>query len=308
MCEILYLRSVKKVVPKSDEAISHIDAKLRVNFLFQHLDPEGRKDLCDAVFEVKYKCGDVIIQQVSPSLSPVRYSLISPIFLLMFIQFFSTCFLFVHEIKGGQGDNFYIVEHGTCDIYVGETKVMVCNSGDSFGELALMYNAPRAATVKAATDVVVWAMDRITFKLTLMDHTLKKRERYEAFLEDVPILGSLLKYERLTIADALVPQEFHKGDKIITQGESGDKFYIIESGACDFVINGNKVGEVEEGGYFGELALLHNKPRAATVQVSSSKAKVLALDRSTFTGVMGSLHSILKRNGEQYTKYMLEMK
>jgi cAMP-dependent protein kinase regulator len=200
------------------------------------------------------------------------------------------------------------VEKGTCDIFVGNNKVMVCNSGDSFGELALMYNAPRAATVVAMTDILAWAIDRNTFKLTLMDHTLKKRERYEAFLEDVPILAFLLKYERLTIADALIPHEFQRGDIIVRQGEQGDKFYILESGTCDFVINSKNMGEVEAGGYFGELALLHNTPRAASVIVTSSKAKVLELDRSTFVGVMGPLHAILKRNGDQYAKYMLEMR
>jgi len=265
-------KRVKKVVPKSDEAIARIDTKLKTNFLFAHLDEDGRKDLCDAVFEAKYKPGDGIIKQ------------------------------------GDEGDNFYILESGTCDIFVGDTKVMECGAGDSFGELALMYNAPRAATVRATTDIVTWAMDRDTFKLTLMDHTLKKRDKYEAFLEDVPILSSLMKYERLTIADALKPEEHPEGTEIVVQGDLGDKFYILEAGTCDFLIDGKKCGDdVESGGYFGELALLYNQPRKATVRVTSKKAKVLALDRSTFTGVMGPLHAILKRNEEQYAKYMKEM-
>ena len=95
-----------------------------------------------------------------------------------------------------------------------------------------------------------------------------------------------------------------KGDAIVNQGDDGDKFYILESGACDFILNGAVVGEVESGGYFGELALLHNQPRAVSVIVTSAKAKVLALDRATFTGVMGPLHQILKRNGDIYAKFM----
>ena len=181
--------------------------------------------------------------------------------------------------------------------------VMQCGPGDSFGELALMYNAPRAATVKATSQTLCWAMDRETFKLTLMEHTLKKREKYEAFLEDVPILSSLLQYERLTIADALVPMEFKKGDNIVQQGDVGDKFYIIEEGTCKIFVNGHEDNEIEAGGYFGELALLFGGLRAATITASSARVKVLALDRTTFTGVMGPLHNILKRNGEQYKKY-----
>eukprot|EP00298_Acanthocystis_sp_HF-20_P029524 c8417_g1_i1.p1 GENE.c8417_g1_i1~~c8417_g1_i1.p1 ORF type:complete len:308 (+),score=127.09 c8417_g1_i1:727-1650(+) len=257
----------KKVNPKTDAQKVQIDEKLKVNFLFAHLDEEGRKDLCDAIFHKEFGAGEIIIKQ------------------------------------GDKGDNFYIIEKGKCEIFVDGTLVMTCREGDSFGELALMYNSPRAATVQAVTDVECWAVDRETFKLTLMDHTLKKRDRYEAFLEDVPILSSLLKYERLTIADALKPVEYVKDQEIVRQGDPGDNFYILESGVCDIFVNGKHFGQIESGGYFGELALLHDKPRAASIVANSDKVKVLALDRTTFTGVMGSLHSILKRNAEQYKKY-----
>jgi cAMP-dependent protein kinase regulator len=261
------LNNRKKVYhEKSDAARKAVDAKLQKNFLFCHLDEEGRKELCDAVFEKKFSAGEIIIKQ------------------------------------GDKGDNFYIVEKGKCEIFVDGTLVMTCQEGDSFGELALMYNAPRAATVQAVTDVVCWVMDRVTFKLTIMDQTLKKRDRYEAFLEDVPILSSLLKYERLTIADALKPHEYEKDQAIVQQGETGEHFYIVESGSCNIFVHGKPMGLIESGGYFGELALLHNTPRAATI-VAAEKTKVLALDRATFVGVMGSLHAILKRNAEQYAKY-----
>merc|ERR1719265_2439445 len=257
----------KRVVPKSKDALKRIDEKLQNNFLFQHQDEEGRADLALAVIETRFSSGDTVIQQ------------------------------------GDKGDNFYILESGTCEIFVDDKKVMTCNPGDSFGELALMYNAPRAATVKAVTDVICWAMDRVTFKLTLMDNTLKKRDKNAAFLEEIPLLGSLLKYERLTIADALTPQLFKNGDVIIKQGDAGDNFYILESGECTVHVDGKQMGEIEAGGYFGELALLHDQPRAATITASSPDVKVLSLDKSTFTGVMGPLHTILKRNGEQYKKF-----
>ena len=75
--------------------------------------------------------------------------------------------------------------------------VLTCKDGDSFGELALMYDAPRAATVIGKTDMKLWAMDRLTYKHILMDTTLKKRNMYKEFLEHVPLLRSLDPYERL---------------------------------------------------------------------------------------------------------------
>ena len=83
-------------------------------------------------------------------------------------------------------------------------KVLDVKEGDAFGELALMYDAPRAATVIAASDVVTWALDQITFKKTLKDTTIKKRNMLQEFLKDVPILRLLSEYERLTLADALI--------------------------------------------------------------------------------------------------------
>ena len=59
---------------------------------------------------------------------------------------------------------------------------------------------------------------------------------------------------------------------------------------------------IQNGGYFGEIALMTSKPRQATVKAKGSLA-VLAIDRATFTRVLGSLDEILKRNIDQYTLY-----
>lgn len=62
----------------------------------------------------------------------------------------------------------------------------------SFGELALIYGTPRAATIKAKTDVKLWAIDRDTYRRILMGSTIRKRKLYESFLERVSILGGWL--------------------------------------------------------------------------------------------------------------------
>ena len=131
-------------------------------------------------------------------------------------------------------------------------KVQHITPGGSFGELALIYNTPRAATVtvrisivftphmyilltsyfffrlkKALTDVKVWAIDRIVYRRVLMNSTIRKRKLYQEFLDKVPILAPLQQYERLTVADALEPVNFQPNEVIVRQGEPGDVFYII---------------------------------------------------------------------------------
>jgi len=59
-----------------------------------------------------------------------------------------------------------------------------------------------------------------------------KRERYESFLKSVDILSTIDNYEILQVSDALSIKKFKKGEKIITQGEQGDVFYILEEGTA----------------------------------------------------------------------------
>lgn len=75
-------------------------------------------------------------------------------------------------------------------VYVNGEKVTTIGEGGSFGELALIYGTPRAATVKAAaTDVKLWGIDRDSYRRILMGSTIRKRKMYEEFLSKVPILG-----------------------------------------------------------------------------------------------------------------------
>jgi cAMP-dependent protein kinase regulator len=94
----------------------------------------------------------------------------------------------------------------------------VYQPGESFGELALLYNAPRAATIRAKTDSVMFSLDRETFNHIVKDAAAKKREYYESFLSKVELLKDMDPYERMQIADALKRSEYKKGDYILKEG------------------------------------------------------------------------------------------
>jgi len=269
----------KVVYDKSAEHRQSLSDILCDNFLFKGLDGEQMSTLLDAMFMATFKAGDTIIEQ------------------------------------GAEGDNFYVVFEGACEVYVAKAgaepaKVHEYGVGGSFGELALMYNAPRAATVKAASECTLFAVDRVTFKFILMDTTVKQRNLYNGFLSNVSILSTLTEYERMIIADALEPQEYDDGAVIIKQGDSGDAFYIIAQGEVACTQQGSrdappsKIGSCGVGDYFGEIALLTNRSRACTV-TAVGHVKVLALQRKTFTRVMGPLQDLLKRNMQAYNSYML---
>ncbi|XP_044269611.1 cAMP-dependent protein kinase type I regulatory subunit isoform X1 [Tribolium madens] len=264
---------VKKVVPKDYKTMAALSKAIAKNVLFSHLDENERSDIFDAMFPVTCLPGEAIIQQ------------------------------------GDEGDNFYVIDQGEVEVYVNNELVTTIGEGGSFGELALIYGTPRAATVKAKTDVKLWGIDRDSYRRILMGSTIRKRKMYEEFLSRVSILENLDKWERLTVADALEPVSFEDGETIVRQGEPGDDFYIIVEGTA--IVKQNRVegeeptevGRLGPSDYFGEIALLLDRPRAATV-VACGPLKCVKLDRARFERVLGLCADILKRNITQYNSFV----
>jgi len=84
--------------------------------------------------------------------------------------------------------------------------------------LALLYNAPRAATIKCASEeCILFALDREAFNHIVRDATVKKREKYEKLLEKIELLKNVEPYEKMQIIDALKPISFKNGEYIIKQ-------------------------------------------------------------------------------------------
>ena len=123
--------------------------------------------------------------------------------------------------QGADGDNLYVVDSGQLDCFKTFKKgedakfLKTYQPGESFGELALLYNAPRAATIKAKTDSVLFELDRECFNHIVKEAAMKKREKYDNFLQSVEIFSTMDPYERGQIADALKPVKFVKVDYVV---------------------------------------------------------------------------------------------
>ncbi|SCU81450.1 LANO_0B03136g1_1 [Lachancea nothofagi CBS 11611] len=245
---------------KSGPQLDRLEKAIGRNFLFNKLDSESKRLVIDSLEEKAVKQGQEIIKQ------------------------------------GDEGDYFYIVEKGTVDFYVGDQKVNSSGPCSSFGELALMYNSPRAATVLAATDCVLWALDRLTFRRILLGGSFKKRILYDEFLKSMPVLHSLTTYDRAKLADALDTEIYQPGQIIIREGDSGDNFYFIEFGEAEVSKEGQGIiAHLKQGDYFGEIALLNDLPRQATVK-AIKKTKVATLGKSGFQRLLGPAVEVLKLN------------
>lgn len=94
-------------------------------------------------------------------------------------------------VQGERGDYFYIVESGNFSVYVDNRYVSTLEGGRCFGELALIYNTPRNATIRAMKVSVVYALDRDTFRNTLANSANTKSNSIAKALKSVPLLSSL---------------------------------------------------------------------------------------------------------------------
>ena len=274
---------VARIIPKTDEQIQRIKTSVIHSFLFNSLEAKDLEIVIGAMEEKRFKSGEYVITQ------------------------------------GDRGDCLYFVESGNLECYKqfskGTEPIMVkkYQPGDSFGELALLYNAPRAASIKAVSDeVITWVLDRETFNNIVKDAAQKKREKYENFLKKVEILSTIDPYELMQICDAIKSATYQKDDYIIREGEMGDIFYILEEGQCiatktlepgkaDTVIKEYGVGD-----YFGERALIKGEPRFANIIVKSETAKVISLDRTSFKRLLGPIEDLLKRNIEKYQTFIVD--
>lgn len=254
-------------VPKDEETTAALEQSVKKVDLFSFLQEDQRKALVGAMFKREYNDTDTII------------------------------------VEGDKPDNFYIIEKGKCKvrkIIGGENKeVATIEAGRYFGELALISGSTRAASVYADGPVVCWAIDQTTYLGLLKEHHNQKRQRYRQLLRSVSFLNALQDYELLLVTDALIPLFPEENSIIVKQGDSGDEFFIVLDGSCSVVKDGKEVGRLGNGSYFGELALLHNVPRAATI-TALKNCKLCKLDRKSFHRLLGPCSQIFQDNMKKY--------
>ncbi|XP_030072329.1 cAMP-dependent protein kinase type II-beta regulatory subunit [Microcaecilia unicolor] len=273
------------IYPKTDDQRNRLQEACKDILLFKNLDPEQMSQVLDAMFEKLVKCEEHVIDQ------------------------------------GDDGDNFYVIDRGTYDIFVkcdgaGRCVGSYDNRG-SFGELALMYNTPRAATIIATSPGAVWGLDRVTFRRIIVKNNAKKRRMYENFIESLPFLKSLELSERMKVVDVIGTKIYRDGEQIIAQGDGAESFFIIESGEVRITMKSKSKPDGEEneaveiarysrGQYFGELALVTNKPRAASA-FAVGNVKCLVMDVQAFERLLGPCMEIMKRNIANYEEQLVAL-
>jgi len=206
---------------------------------------------------------------------------------------------------------FFVIESG--DVVVSTNKngeVCTLSEGQCFGELALLYNAPRNATITVSSDTCkLYVMQRQAFRYVVTNAHKAEDDKHFAFLRGVKLFAPLLSNELTLIDMALTDRVCEPGEHIFSQGDiptAASKFYLVEEGTCEGIVS--KDDEEKEsfvnqvGSFFGELALLNDEPRSATISAGPNGCRLLQLSREDFHSLLGPLRTILDRNADEYKK------
>lgn len=171
--------------------------------------------------------------------------------------------------------------------------------GKVLGELAILYNCQRTATIKAATDCKLWAIERQCFQTIMMRTGLIRQAEYTDFLKSVPIFKNLPEDTLIKISDVLEETFYAHGDYIIRQGARGDTFFIISKGTVKVtkkIQDSNEekyIRTLGKGDFFGEKALQGDDLRTANITVDNPEGVYcLVIDRETFNQLISSLDEI----------------
>ena len=261
----------KLATPKTEDEKRSIEEAIKASVMFRNINDEQRQMIYSCMESVKVKKGTWVIKQ------------------------------------GTVGDRFYIIDEGQFEVRIlpedvedetgeGGNIIHVYEGSRSkqihpaFGELALMYSAPRSASIVAKSDGHLWALHRAAFRQVLIqaqDH----RKELKASLARIPLFKSLDSDGINKLAAIMDEVTFGRGENMIEQGHKGKCLYVIKTGSCytvQMLRNETRRGTMKAGGYFGEEIFSADDKHSKTV-VTLQTTTCWRLEKEVVTQTMGPL-------------------
>uniref|UniRef100_L7LYD3 cGMP-dependent protein kinase n=1 Tax=Rhipicephalus pulchellus TaxID=72859 RepID=L7LYD3_RHIPC len=273
------LRSIQDLIqtkfqeyPKSDRSRELIKQAIQDNDFMKNLETVQIKEITDCMYPVEYAQDSLIIKE------------------------------------GDVGSVVYVMEEGKVEVTKENKFLCTLGPGKVFGELAILYNCTRTATVKAVSDCKLWAIERQCFQTIMMRTGLVRQSEYTEFLKSVPTFRKLPEETLVKISDVLEETTYAQGDYIIRQGARGDTFFIISKGTVKVTRKApeeaSSTGEevfirtLHRGDFFGEKALQGEECRTANIIADDPEGVTcLVIDRDSFNQLMSNIDEI---RGKQY--------
>jgi cGMP-dependent protein kinase len=250
---------------KTPEIKQQLVTSMKSHFVFSYLDLEAMDDVVSKFSYCTLKAGETIFKQ------------------------------------GSDASLFFILAKGSIKIFVNSNEKHTLQAGSCFGELALLYNAPRSATLIAHEDCELWSLDRNTFRSTVEATITRQAEENLTFISRVKMFKNMTPDQKEAIAHALITQKFGAGSFIVHEEDPADSYYIIKTGTVSVEKSGKEVRLLTDGDAFGESALLeYGAVRAMSIK-AVKETVLLALGRDTLSNILGDrVQNIAFRNVQRW--------
>ena len=197
---------------------------------------------------------------------------------------------------GDIGKEMYFINSGIVSVISadGSRIFNVLGPGSFFGEYALLYSQTRTASIRAETYCSFFVLHQSDFESLLEDYPafadVVRRHGLGRILAKIDLFQGLTDECVEALLDAMVPEAFNSNETIVQQGELGHSMYFIIKGTAEVIIGDNPhnrrvVKTLTDGDSFGELALIFDQPRSATVRAVTT-CDAFTLSRREFSDVM----------------------
>lgn len=198
---------------------------------------------------------------------------------------------------GDQGAVLYIVQEGLLEVKTklngnmqGEFKL---RAGDSFGELGLLYDAPRTATITASSLCKMWVLSRDEFEVVIRASHTHRIAEYSDLLVKIPCLRSACGENHIDMIAGVVEEiSFLEGDSVCVEGEDNGLLFLIYAGECNMMKDGRLAGTLGRGDWIGEAQLMSDIAADVSVKVQTEAAVVLVLDMNGLNTVINAVEEL----------------
>ncbi|XP_009473045.1 PREDICTED: cGMP-dependent protein kinase 2 isoform X1 [Nipponia nippon] len=252
----------KARVRKDSSEKKLITDALNKNQFLKRLEPHQIRDMVECMYERTFQQGSYVIRQGEP------------------------------------GNHIFVLKEGSLEVFQQNKLLSSIPVWTAFGELAILYNCTRTASVKAITNVKTWALDREVFQNIMRVTAQTRQEQYRNFLRSVSLLKNLPEDKLTKIMDCLEVEYYDKGDYVIREGEEGNTFFIIAKGKVIVTqstadhLQPQLIKNLHKGDYFGEKALISDDVRSANVIADEYNVECLVIDRETFNQTVGTYEEL----------------
>ncbi|XP_060688143.1 cGMP-dependent protein kinase 2 isoform X2 [Hemiscyllium ocellatum] len=255
--------SLERARVRKDSGVKKLvtDALNRNQFL-KRLETQQIRDMVECMYEKIYQHGDYVIKQGEP------------------------------------GNHLFVLAEGKLEVLQNNKILTSISIWTTFGELAILYNCTRTASVKALSRVKTWVLDQDVFRNIMRGTAQARHDQYRNFLRSVSLLKNLPEDKLAKIVDCLEVEYYDKGDYIIREGEEGSTFFILANGkvkvtqSTEYHIEPQLIKVLQRGDYFGEKALISDDVRSANIIADENYVECLVIDRETFNQTVGTFDEL----------------